>query len=621
MKVFLTILTNDVRRFFERKRLVTVGVFIFLTAVSVIPGLKSSKAEFQQVREYGQMEAKRFRELETFQQFSRYGVSFFYASSPMANLLVPQIGTMDIEGNFTDGSQLKIVTPINGAAVFGRWLSPFSPTVILFYIGMFLAMLLGADITRYREYMQHMTGILGVTKSYVYFALARMMVLSVILLASFLAMLIVILSHGFLLLLNNLGSIGAYYLTVWLCLAFALGVGLIMGSLYHGKIERILIPLAITWGVLVLMVPSFIHTLQENRLPSRLQLEADRMRILNDFKQKVYDELGEPNDANREQYRERWAGFMQNEYLQIKTMDNRVKEEVAVNNAINRKLAQLTPMSFFSESVGELCGMGRDNMSLFYEYLQEKKREYWQYVLAKVYGGGADIPEPFTEGHVFYAQSRLPVNFARGVLINLVIIVLTVFIGYFIYNRGIFHMPRRLKTDSLDLKFLPGAHMTFKVYSGHFISYVLERFRTEKRDFMLLPPPAMFPGENRVKDIIRFYKDILDALEEEVVEFTDGLEPSMMEVRFTDLESHEKALLILRLARLKPCSAYILIDMAENVPDMYLKQLQAEVSLLIDRGSLVLDFLSWQNPSWHDAEDTIDIVTAQDGTLSIRSIK
>jgi ABC-type transport system involved in multi-copper enzyme maturation permease subunit len=636
MSNFVTILKMDLKRFLSPKRLLVIGLIIILTALSVATGIDNSKESLKRAEDFSKLQEGRTEKLKSHRQQYITGIKYYYGSSPLYRYLKPGGGVVEPVGQFRDAALLEIGKP---KTIFNEGASIFRVSYILFTIGVLFALFIGAEVTWNKKYLLYMASVLGRRKAYWFTALSRVLVVSLILLIIFMTVPIVSFFNGFVFSLGDVGLMGAYFLTLLMAIVFSLIIGMVIGSAC--KKNTIYVPVLISWFIMALLVPGLMNKLG-GKVTSGYEVDLKKSKILNEYNEKVYRDLGKLSAENKAEYERRAMRFLDNEYMQMEAIEDGLRNEVAAKVALTKKIALFTPMSFFIDTASEISSLGAGSYIEFYSWLQKQQREFCKNYIYSVFHGESKNPEPLPVSHLFYAQSRLPRLFGIGVPLNLLLLITALYVGFLAYNRGLF--PSGAKgpaTDQIDISFVPGSIWTYKVYQEEFIARLLNvlfgrikgfkgsitlsdvnMVTREQKEFMVLPGPSDLPGNINTLTFLKEQQSLFNSLDEEFREAIAELDGSILHEDIKSLEPHEKALVSLSLARLKPCPVYVLIDMAKGSSEKFLDQLRREVDALRDRGALIIDIVSGDdNNTWHTGEDIICQVVLEDDKIIINEIK
>jgi ABC-type transport system involved in multi-copper enzyme maturation permease subunit len=231
-----------------------------------------------------------------------------------------------------------------------------------------------------------------------------------------------------------------YLVILMLMLVFFFTLGTIAGSFKSRFVGFVI--LVVSWFVLVFLVPGIVSAVTSRRadnMTSNYQLELEKLKILMDFEKRSYEETGVTTEENIESVREDIERYMENQFKKVQAFEKKLEAEIERNIHHFQTLSSLFPSTFYLSTSDEISSKGYESFIDFFSYILELKEKFIRYYINKRYYSNYSKVESFIKDdqNLFYAKSRLPRGFFRGLLLNLVFIVGLLIISYGRFKRSL----------------------------------------------------------------------------------------------------------------------------------------------------------------------------------------
>jgi hypothetical protein len=237
------------------------------------------------------------------------------------------------------------------------------------------------------------------------------------------------------------------------------------------------------------------------------------------------------------------------------------------------------------------------------------QRKFLRFVFDKRYYENYSTVEPFlpAEELVVKAEPGLPGFFPAGIIFNFFLLVLSLFIGYLMYKKHLFSKPEAhegyrevdIKANYGNIEFVSCekqdlSYTVINVLRGHprgfngKITIDNHDVVNEKRTgFDFIPNQAKIPGNIRVEQLLDFMAKIPGIPGEKINPFKQANQDKL-KCRFCELESVERAVILLDLCLLSAAKIYILKDFSAGIFQHSLTQVIDKLEPLKEKGVLIL---------------------------------
>jgi hypothetical protein len=209
----------------------------------------------------------------------------------------------------------------------------------------------------------------------------------------------------------------------------------------------------ISWFVLVFLVPGVVNAVisrKADNIVSNYHLELEKLKKIMDFEKRALAEVGPSKNwrNNPNASREFMESFWNKDFKELQAFEKRLENEMVGNIRRFQILSFFSPSTFFLSIGDEISSKGYENFILFFDYIQKLKEKFVRFYLDKKYHSNSspsgNTPtniriESFIKGHenLFYAKSRLPKDFFRGLGLTLGYITMLLVISYFRFKKSL----------------------------------------------------------------------------------------------------------------------------------------------------------------------------------------
>ena len=572
-----------------------------------------------EIKNFQKLDSEKIKVLRNYIEYSFYGVKSFFVPSPLGTLLKTSGTNAEISARVDSIISLNIFINVKGRALFeADSTSPFRLSFIIMVLGTLSVLFLGYASMRDKEFIKTLASLLSYKKIFTYIVLSRIILLTFILIGFFVFLLIFIKLNGINFSNELFNGLYGYFAATWIMIIGFFSIGVIIGNI-RNKVTSLTVLLSI-WFILVFLLPGCLESFiskKSNNITSSYKVEFEQLKIVNDFEKRSVKNYGKLNKENIETERKIVEEYFKRDYKKIEALEKKIENDISNIARSQRNLAILFPVTLFKLTGDSTSSMDLENLLKFYSFLKELKRRFLRFWIDRVFYNDPEELVSFIKGdeNLYYAKSQLPENFGTGVVINLGYIIILLFFSYFRFKKALFPKQKDANAfDNINLNFVSGKHMAYKVYKKNFITQLLNVFfgkiknfsgkitideknivTTEKKDFLYLPQSDQIPGDIKTKALFTLFKRLLKISKEDFQKIVSGVDLSLLKKYFNKLENHEKALLLLKVAQMKEKSTIVIDNITLGIPDDFQKEIREAVRELKNNGSLIINIFSDQN--------------------------
>ncbi|MFW9878544.1 MAG: hypothetical protein ACFFG0_36140, partial [Candidatus Thorarchaeota archaeon] len=485
---FEKIFSLEVNRFFSKIKILIILLILFFSIFVANEAFNGYKKTLSNIKNFKELDDAEFKNLQNYNHYSYYGVKSFFVPSPLGILLKTSGTNAELSGRVDSVVSLNIFINAKGSALLeGDSTSPFRLSFIILVLGTFSVLFLGYESMRDKDFIKTLASLLSYKKIFLYIVLLRIILLTLILLGFFAILLILIKLNGITLSNELLVGLSGYFASTWIMIIGFFYIGVLIGNI-RNKVTSLTVLLSV-WFILVFFLPgcldSYISKKSEN-ITSSYKIEFEQLKIVNDFEKRSVKKCGKLNLKNIEIERKIVEEYFKRYYKKIESLEKKIENDISNIARIKRKWAILFPVTLFKITGDSASSMDLENLLKFYSFLQELKRRFLRFWLDRVFYNDPEELVSFIKGNenLYYAKSQLPENFGTGVVINLGYIIILIFISYFRFNKALFPTQKDANAfDNINLKFVSGKHMAYKVYKKNFITQLLNVFFGKIKNF------------------------------------------------------------------------------------------------------------------------------------------
>ena len=624
MENFTKIFALEFKRFLNKNKVLIILFLLFFSIFVSNKALNENKKTLSNIQNFKELESEEFKNLQNYNHYSYYGVKSFFVPSPLGILLKTSGTNSEISARVDSIISLNIFINVKGRALFeADSTSPFRLYFIIMVLGTLSVLFLGYESMRDKEFIKTLASLLSYKKIFTYIVLSRIILLTFIMIGFFAFLLIFIKLNGINLSNELLNGLYGYFAATWIMIIGFFSIGVLIGNIKN-NVTSLTVLLSI-WFILVFFLPGCLESFiskKSNNITSSYKVEFEQLKIVNDFEKRSFKNYGKLNKENIETERKIVEEYFKRDYKKIEALEKKIENDISNIARSHRNLAILFPVTLFKLTGDSASSMDLENLLKFYSFLKELKRRFLRFWIDRVFYNDPKELVSFIKGdeNLYYAKSQLPDNFGTGVGINLGYIIILIFFSYLRFNKALFPKQKYANEFSnINLNFVSGKHMAYKVYYKNFIDQLLNVFfgkikkfsgkitldkknivTKEKKDFLYLPQPGKIPGDIKTKTLLKLFKSLLKISKEDFKKLHDVVGPSKLKKYFYKLENHEKALLLLKVAQMTGKSTIILDNITAGIPDDFQKEIREAVRELVNNGYLIINIFYdqelWMKP-------------------------
>ena len=618
---------HEFKRLLCTKKLFVLALMVILLFYAVFEGINDYKNTLDIGTEFQNIEAVMFKKLTNYAMYKATGVRFLFIPSSAMIFFTNS-------GLFSDLSAR--INPITDLAIYnnckGTWLLQGHSSISLDFSGIILllatlfSLFIGYESLHHREYLKMLSCTCSYKRIFFSIILVRLIYLTLLFILIYGIMVVVPICHKIPLSNADFAGLLGHGAAALVMLFFFFFAGLLIGILCRSNWTGIAYSLAV-WITFVFIITGPINSLiakNAAHITSVYRTELEKMKVASDFEKRAENKNGKFDRNKINEARKVIEDYWNNDYKKIAALEKKFKNEIAavIERYSNRSV--ITPTSFYNLTANEVSSRGYGNFLDFYTYLQKRQRKFVRFFIDRTYYNDPNELVSFitSDENLFKGKSRLPANFAKGLIINLLYIIILSIASYLQYRKTLFPMPEKEKAfNNIPIELEKEKLFTFNVYHPDFIDQFLNVFfgqfrgekwkvtidgkdvvNWEKKEFLYLPNPRNIPGEIKAGDFLSLFNRLLKLPKKETREIKAALGKSIINKRFSHLDPVGKIKLMLALAELKKSRSYIYIfnDFIFGIPGYLRKSLSDRVEVLKRNGALVIDIVSndcfWLEP-------------------------
>jgi ABC-type transport system involved in multi-copper enzyme maturation permease subunit len=404
-------------------------------------GIDNYKHIISTKKEFQDFELLKVNQYLNYMQYGSYGFRILFIPSPLSTYFVNSSTISELTSNVDAGERLKIYNSFKGRTLFAEKSGGFKDfSGIMLLLGSLLVLYFGYESMINKDYLRFMHGFTSVRRLFFCVVFSRMVVIFFLFLFTAVISWLFLVFNNIRLTPSDYTHMAIYLGILMLMLVFFFTLGTITGSFKSRFVGFVI--LVVSWFVLVFLVPGIVSAVTSRRadnMTSNYQLELEKLKILMDFEKRSYEETGVTTEENIESVREDIERYMENEFKKVQAFEKKLAGEIAKNIRHFQTLSSLFPSTFYLSTSDEISSKGYESFIDFFSYILELKEKFIRYYINKRYYSNYSKVESFIKDdqNLFYAKSRLPRGFFRGLLLNLVFIVGLLIISYGRFKRSL----------------------------------------------------------------------------------------------------------------------------------------------------------------------------------------
>ncbi|UCH92514.1 MAG: hypothetical protein JSV88_19765, partial [Candidatus Aminicenantes bacterium] len=342
-----------------------------------------------------------------------------------------------------------------------------------------------------------------------------------------------------------------------------------------------------------------------------------------------------------------------NDFKKIQALEEKMIVQMMETVLLRQRLSSFFPTTFYLSVNNEISSRGYEILVEFYNLVLKIKRDFFEWIMNKVYFSNYSKVEPYLKGEeiAHQAQPRLPGCFPLGILSTILWISGLLMISYYRFKKSLFSLPKKEKKpiEEKIMELKPGEFKSWKIIgnllndqlynllSGQskelkkkkynlkvFINSFQLNTAKKKQNFFYLCHPSDLPGHTRVCAFLELVMDLLIVPKEKRNEIIEKYHlKDFLKKRFSQLDIDETGQVFLALLDITPFDIYLINDITRAMFMDFAVKLDERIDQLCNDGALVLflttdaaitekkskegkyfyDYYSWRQKvrTWRDA--------------------
>lgn len=501
------------KRVCHRQYLIIFLIFAFLAGYFLQSGINRYKRIVDEKKHFQEYESTLVQRIVYIPQYGYYGVRILFVPSPFIVFFDAGPIPINMTASIDSSERLLFYQPLKGENTLPRIASiyfNFSGFTLLF--GTILAMIYGFLAFRNNQWLRAIDCISpNRWNIFLYILISR----AIILLSG---CLLIAIESAIILKINQLsllsGSIAILFLVIYFLLLCFLSIGLIASSIKN-KFSCGLILLT-SWFLLSFLLPQLLFQWTYHRtggIGSIYQIEILEQDIFLNYEKSGLTEGGKFNESKRGILNEihMFLKFWDTGYKKIMGYEEKMLNAVKEQGTFFQTIAGFCPSTFFLSVNTELSSSGFNNLVAFQEYSQQMKKDFIWFIASMYILSNRKEIIPFIvdDKNIFQGKSMVPTNFAFGMAMNMIWLIVFTYCAWKTFNRSLKYLPVVIVEDE-GKELTPGEfkHDTVTIVmtsDKRRLSQLVSHLREQKTGFVSVPDPDTLPGDVRIKDILEFF--------------------------------------------------------------------------------------------------------------------
>ena len=605
--------------------MLTVIILLVLSLLLVQIGAGKLKKIHRETKVFQDLERLKVTMYIAYRQYGTYGIRYIFVPDPIFVLFINSGVIDDINAYVDSGERLKIYNNLIGSNLFQLKKYAFTDfSGIVFFFGSLLAALYGIDCFSRQKYLKFLASLIKSSGHvYIYLLLSRLLILMGLLVIITGGAILVILINGLSFSFNT--SFFNFLLLLFLVTLYFFFLGTVFSTSRSRSTG--LTALLTCWFILLFIIPASFHyyiAKSSELMTSIYQLEQEKLKLVMDFEKRALEKnitykYGEKLTPS---VKEEVLMYFNNELKKINELEEKIRSQMKKYTARLQRISLIFPTTFYLSSCSEISSTGYQNIIEFYKYVQDSKKDFFKFLMDKVYfsEGASNFAkvEPFIKGdeNVFQSHSRLPFLFGWGLLITSLHILILLIVSYSRYKRFIAALSSksRYEKSPVDLDLKKGDFKVLECEEDIYMDFIYNTFagnavdkgqkgdpgtiKVNNRDitvekspyaFFYACHPDHFPPEAKTKDFILFVGRLLKVpgSDVEAIVMNYSLN-SIMSKKIRAIKKIGKGNLVLAVLSMTKREVYLVEDAALNMPIEFAVRLKEKMDQIAKEGALVL---------------------------------
>ena len=636
---------------FELKRFLCVGnlIILLLALYLVYNGVNGSQKMKTKVQEFKELESIIFSKILNYLHYSFQGFRVLYVPGEAAIFFGGAGIILSLTAAVDSVTKLGIKNDCKSGFIFREYnFIPPGFAGLMMLLFSILALFNGYETFRDKEYLKFLSGFLSYKKIYFQLALVRFILLVLSFVLIFALMFACLFFRDVTLPAQDVQILFIYLaVTILLLLLFFL-TGTITGSI-RPKAAAVTATIAL-WLIALWFIPGVLSKIINRRaekIISSYKIELEKFQIMNDFEKRAVEENDEFNQKNIKGAQKVIEKFYNLDYKKMEAAEEKLKKDISEVINYYRRLSIFFPTTFYHALCREASSMGFDNFIDFYSSLQENKRKFVRFWIDRVYYNDPKVLVNFVKENenLYFARSRLPGNFAAGLLVLLFYIAVLTGVSFWCYKRTFFKIaaPKKARPREADIKLKTGQFKvwitrreTFKNLLYSLFSGENKRYRKKGHsrkifiddvDISAAKSPGKpiylchtrhIPARIKVADLVSFVCGICGKGKKAAGEFYKDPEIALVKnEKFSEIKKRLQGEILLKFLDLKKSKIYLSNEVTIGMPIDFYISFKEKMEALKKAGALVIYFVStevvvdeaeYEENEYHDSSTWVNLV-------------
>jgi hypothetical protein len=588
--------------------------FLLVSIVILQLGLEKLKLDEKQSREFAAVHLERLNGFINYEQYGIFGIDRLLLASPLFYLFHHSSTLDELQANIEMSSRYKLYKPEMGKNLFKRPTGGSLDFSWFYLIFGTLMVCLWSFLTSgnkdFKTFLNNYVGVKGISLGIMLGRIILVMMANLIVLAVCWLQYLV---NGTALGAVEITGLFHFYLISTLMMSI---LATVAGGFGAGKNwKKGAIKAAIFWIIFVFLWPEALNAVfarkAEINLKSLEEHQKQKNELLLPFEKEALKNTGRYKSIpERSEYEKRRIEHYWNVVSKkIADIDMEMIEKIETLSRSFHLWSIFNPVTFYKSVNNELGSKGYNSYNKFFKENLVIQRQFLRYVFDKRYYDNYSKVEPFLPADqlVVKAEPALPGFYLPGIIFNFFVMVLSLFIGYFMYKRQLYPKPEVPRGyEEVDIKANYGniefvscekqdlSDTVVNVFRGHprdfngkITIYNHDVVNEQRTGFDFVPNQANILGSIRVKQLLAFMTKIPGIAGEKIYQFKQANQ-ERLKFRFCELEPVERAVILLDLCLLRESKIYLLKDFSAGIFQHSLNQVIDKLEPLKEKGVLIL---------------------------------
>jgi len=588
--------------------------FLVMSIVILQLGLEKLNLDEKQSREFAEVHLERVAGFINYEQYGIFGIDRLLKAAPLFYLF-HQSSTLDeLQANIEMSTRYKLYKPEMGRNLFKRPTGgslDFSWFYLIF--GTLMVCLWSFLTSRSKDFnifLNNYSGVRGVYLGIVLGRIILVMIANLIVLAvCWLQYLVNEISFG----PGEITGLFHFYLVSTLVMVVLTTITGGFGTAKNWK--KGAIKAAICWIIVVFLWPEALNAVfarkaeinlksleEHQKQKDELLLPLEKQALKNTGR---YETIPEKKESDRKSAEDYWNEVSR----KIREIDLDMIKKIEDLSRSFQLWSIFNPVTFYKSVNNELGSKGYNSYNKFFKDNLVIQRRFLRHVFDKRYYENYSKVEPFLPADqlVVKAEPTLPGFYLPGIIFNFFLMLLSLYIGYFMYKRQMFPKPEvpegyeeiEIKANYGNIEFVSceKQDLSYTVvnvlrgrardFNGEITINNVNVMNEPKTGFDFILNQANIPGNIRVRQLLSFISKKPGIAGEKINQFKQANQDKL-KCRFCELESVERALILLDLCLLTGAKIYVLKDFSAGIFQHSLAQLIDKLEPLKEKGVLIL---------------------------------